>query len=90
MVPFQGLLYLHQGFLPLLLEVICCDKFIQQQSNDISVEKFCQYGETSLEAHLFDRVGGLPAAPDWFAIPEGRTTRCVIWSWEDSIQPAVG
>ena len=33
--------------------------FIQPQSNDISVEKFCQYGETSLEAHLFDRVGGL-------------------------------
>ena len=48
--------------------------FIQPQSNDISVEKFCQYGETSFEAHLFDRVGGLPAAPDWFAIPKGRST----------------
>ena len=48
--------------------------FIQPQSNDISVEKFCQYGETSFEAHLFDRVGGLPAAPDWFAIPTGRST----------------
>ena len=25
----------------------------------------------------------------WFAIPMGRITGCVIWSWEDSIQPTV-
>ena len=24
-----------------------------------------------------------------FAIPLGRSTRCVIWFWEDSIQPTV-
>ena len=31
--------------------------FILPQSNYISDEKFYQYGETSLEAHLFNRVG---------------------------------
>ena len=32
--------------------------FIQQESNSISARKYYQYGETSLEVHLFDRVGG--------------------------------